>query len=345
MIVRLLGRWAYRGLLLVLLWSIVATCGCLESQQGFEFDPEDLDGEHPDEPDDFDETDGDTPDDGDPPEGPGAGLVGTWGQLVNVAVIQSGVPLLGSSWAASRNWYLVEVTTDGQGNLTTTERVCAIKLKLGTWVDRSIVPQGFIDHLEPLERQVSVETDEPGGPWISDQVIEVRGANLCHGECDPEIDFACDRLPANGSAAGLDDAPSCDQDCEGSHCDQDEDGHPGMTTILSGMFNCELYVAQRWGAALDGEIVDEDTIAGAVVDQFSEQSLLASSSPFCNASEPDAAVADCPEQQYFKMVRLPDDATCVDVLELTDCDEDEATCDTNQVLPLDPANDLPEDCT
>ncbi|MBW2276022.1 MAG: hypothetical protein JRF63_00940, partial [Deltaproteobacteria bacterium] len=234
---------------------------------------------------------------------------------------------------------------DGQGNLTSTERLCAVKLKLGTWVDRSIVPQGFVDHLEPLERHVTVETDEPGGSWVSDQVIEVRGANLCNGECDPDFSLGCDRLPANGSAEGPDDAVSCEQDCDAAHCDQDDDGHPGMTTILSGMFNCELYVAQRWGAALDGEIVDEDTIAGDVVDHFSEQSLLASSSPFCEAGEPEAAPEDCPGHQYFKMVRLADGATCVDVLELTDCDEDEATCDVNLALPLDPKNDLPGDCT
>ena len=345
MIMNWLGKWGYRGLLLAALWSFAGVGGCVDSYQGGEFDPHDLEGEPAEEDEDFgDDEETDEPDE-EPAVGPGAGLVGAWGQLINVSLVQGGVPLLGSSWVASRNWQLVEITTDGEGNLTATERLCAVKLKLGTWVDQSIVPQGFIDHLEPLERHVSLDDDEPGTQWISDQVIEVRGANLCNGVCDPELSYNCDRLPPNGSADGPDDAISCEQSCGSGHCDQDEDGHPGMTTILSGMFNCELYVAQRWGAAFEGEIVDDDTIAGAVVDHFSEQSLLASSSPFCTAGETEAAPVDCPEQQYFKLVRLPDGATCEDVLDLTDCDEDEATCDTNEALPLDPRNDLPGECS
>lgn len=342
---RWLENWLGWGLSLALCCSLVGIGGCVDSYQGGEFDPQDLEGEPAGEDEYFDDEEEAGETDDAPATGPGSGLVGTWGQLVNISVVQSGVPLLGSSWVASRNWQLVEITTDGAGNLTASERLCTVRLKLGTWVDQSIVPQTFVDHLEPLERHVSVETDEPGSPWVSDQVIEVRGANLCDGDCDPEINFNCDRLPSNGSADGPDDANSCDQSCGSGHCDQDEDGHPGMTTILSGMFNCELYVAQRWGAAFDGEIVDDDTIAGTVVDHFSEQSLLASSSPFCSAAETEAAPFDCPEQQYFKMVRLPDGATCEDVLELTDCDEDEATCDTNAALPLDPRNDQPGECT
>lgn len=343
---RCLRRRSILGLLVAAIWSLAGAAGCLDSVQGYEVDPADWDDDLADEDpatDDVDETA--EPGDEAPPVGPGAGLVGTWGQLLNLTVIQSGVPLLGSSWAASRNWYLVEVTTDGQGNLTATEQLCAVKLKLDTWVDQSIVPEGFVEAAEILERQVAVESDEPGTPWVSGQVIEVRGADLCNGQCDPELSLSCDRLPASGSAEGPEDAPPCDGECGGSHCDQDEDGRPGMTTILSGMYNCELYVAQRWGAAFDGEIIDEDTIGGAVSDHFSEQSVLASSSPFCSVGDPVSAPEDCPEHQYFKMVRLPHGATCTDVLQLTDCDEDEASCDTNAIQPLDPKNDLPGDCS
>jgi len=342
----LIGRFARIGLLVAACSAALGVGGCVDSEQGFGYDPEQLDGDQGDDENDNDGDGDGGPEstDGDPASGPGAGMVGAWGQLLSMSVIQSGVPLIGSSWAASRNWYLVEVTTDGQGNLTATERLCAIKIKLGTWVDRSVVPQGFVDSLAPLERHVSVASIEPGSPWISDQVIEVRGANLCDGECDPELSLSCDRLPPTGSADGPDDAPSCEQGCSGSQCDQDDDDHPGMTTILSGMFNCELYVAQRWGAALAGEIIDQDTVDGAVVDNFSEQSLLASSSPFCATEDPEAVPEDCPEHQYFKMVRLPHGATCADVLALTDCDEDDTTCDVNEVLPLDPKNDLPGDC-
>lgn len=92
------------GPVVTAVWSLAAA-GCLESVQGYEVDPvdqhEELPGEDA-EPDDADDPPED--DEGPLPAGPGAGLVGTWGQLVNMTVIQSGVPLLGSSWAASRNW-------------------------------------------------------------------------------------------------------------------------------------------------------------------------------------------------------------------------------------------------
>jgi hypothetical protein len=322
---------------------LLLAAACDETVQGDKFDPGDLEGESAGSPADGVIDTGAGPDTG-PATGPGAGLVGTWGQLINVTVIQSGVPLIGSSWVAARNWYVVDLTSDGQGNLTATERLCAIKLKLDTWVDRSVVPQSFVDHVEPVERHVTVDSDAPGTAWISDQVIEVRGANLCDGECNPDLSSSCDRLPAPSSVHQVED-DSCDQDCNGLPCDQDQDGHPGMTTILSGMFNCELYVAQRWGAALFGEVVDQDTIEGAVIAHFSEQTLLGSSSQFCTAGEPESMPGDCEQHQYFKMLRLPDGAGCEDVLALTDCDEQEETCDANQVLPLDPTNDVPEDCS
>ena len=59
-----------------------------------------------------------------------------------------------------------------------------------------------------------------------------------------------------------------------------------------------------------------------------------------SSSEPDG----CPQHHYFKMVRLADGATCADVLDKTDCDENDGTCDNNAVQPLDPNNDKANDC-
>jgi hypothetical protein len=90
--------------------------------------------------------------------------------------------------------------------------------------------------------------------------------------------------------------------------------------------------------------VDADTIAGAVTDNFSEQTVLAADNYTCQTGSPATRSENCPAHQYFKMIRLAADATCADVLALTDCDEDPATCDTNAALPLDPNNDLETDC-
>jgi hypothetical protein len=259
---------------------------------------------------------------------------------VNVTIVQTGIPLLNTQWVASRNWYLVEMTSDGQGNVTAKEKLCSIKLKLETWLNKSIVPQSFVDHVNVIERHVSVASSDPGTPWVSDTVYEVRGANLCNGECDPKTDLTCDDLPANGSA-GANVTTSCGGACTGKTCDQDEDGHTGMTNVLSGALNCDVYVTQRWWAKFNGEVVDADTIAGAITDNFSEQTVVAASNFLCSSSSPGTTSENCAKHQYFKMVRLPAGATCTDVLALTDCDDNEETCDTNAVKTLDPKNDKP----
>jgi hypothetical protein len=299
------------------------------------------------------DTDSDTEFDAGPDSGPGADLVGKWGELINVTIIQEvGIPLVpADQWVASRNFYLVTMTTDGAGNLTAHERLCALKLKvracgLEIGTNTSAVSQNFVDHIGINERHVTVSSSAPGTPWVSDIVYEVRGANLCNGLCDPFADPDCDPLPANGSAA-VGTATPCGGDCTGAECDQDEDGQPGMTNTLAGLLNCDTYVAQRWWGRLNGEIVDENTIAGAVTDNFSQQTVLAATS-ICDTGSPDTRAEDCPAHQYFKMIRLADGATCADVLALTDCDEtysnDEPQCDENEALPLDPNNDLETDC-
>jgi hypothetical protein len=279
---------------------------------------------------------------------PGAGLVGTWGELINVSIIQeTGLALVPPQWVASRNFYLTTVTWDGAGNLTAHEQLCALKLKVRTCgievsFSTSGVSQNFVDHMQVNERHVSVESSAPGTPWVSDIVYEVRGANLCDGECDPTLDTDCDPLPANNSAAA-DTTQTCEASCNGAECDQDEDGQPGVTNLLTGLLNCETYVSQRWWARLSGAVVDADTIAGPVTDNFSEQTVLAATS-ICDTGDPYTRSESCPQHQYFKMVRLAAGATCDDVLALTDCDEDSTTCDTNEVLALDPNDDLETDC-
>jgi hypothetical protein len=331
--------------------AALAAAGCGEKQgTGIDAGATDTDSDADTDTDADSDGDTDPQYDAGPDSGPGADLVGTWGALINVTIIQEiGIPLVpADQWVASRNFYLVTLTTDGAGNLTAHEKLCALKLKIRACGDEfgtntSGVSQDFIDHVPMNERHVTVTSSAPGTPWISDIVYEVRGANLCNGECNPDLDTGCDPLPANGSAE-VDTATPCGGECDGAECDQDEDGHPGMTNMLTGLLNCETYVAQRWWARLDGEIVDADTISGAVVDNFSEQTVLAATS-ICDTGSPDTRSEECPSHQYFKMVRLVDGASCADVLALTDCDEDQATCDSNVVLPLDHNNDLETDCS
>jgi len=276
------------------------------------------------------DSDSDSDGDGDP----GAGLVGTWGALhVTAVVVDTGIPLLGQQWSSARTWSLVEIASDGAGGLTLTERPCMSKVKTGTAGSHVEVPQSMFQHLKPVTRHVSVDSGAPGAAFVSDVAFSVRGANLCDPVNDP--------LPSG--PAPIDDSTSCDQECTDSHCDEDQDGHPGVTshvTVNIPLLNieCSVYAAARGWSRLSGAVIDADTIAGAVVDWGSEQVVLAATRQLC-VSTSQAQPDGCPGHHYFKMVRLGAGGTCADVLALTDCDEDEHACDADAVLPLDPNND------
>jgi len=280
------------------------------------------------------DADTDTDTDADSDADPGAALEGFWGQLTATAILtDTGIEILGEQWSASRGWQLVEIASDGAGNLTLTETPCLAKVKTGGGMFSPIVeiPQSTIDHMPPTERHVSVTSSEPGAAFASDTVYTVRGANLCDPQSDP--------LPVGPVDAA--DATPCAEACGPGQCDQDEDAHPGITSHMeaASIINCNVYVAVRSWSRLDGAISDPALIAGTIAEHGSDQEILAATQTLCaNAS---ATVSDdgCAAHTYFRMVKLDGGTTCADVLALTDCDEDAATCDANDALALDPNND------
>ena len=264
---------------------------------------------------------------------PGAALTGFWGQIMATAVLtRTGIPILGEQWSSSRAWQLVEITSDGAGNLTLIETPCLAKVKTGGVVRAVVeVPQTTIDRMPPIERHVALASSAPSTPFVSDVVYAVRGANLCDPQSDP--------LPTG--PLDVNDSTSCDQPCGIYACDQDEDGHPGITTHMeaAGIVNCDVYAVARGWSRLDGQIADATSIAGTIADRGSEQEILAATQALCASASATISDDGCAAHTYFKMVRLDGGTTCADVLALTDCDEDPAACDANAVLPLDPNND------
>lgn len=266
---------------------------------------------------------------------PGAAFVGTWGELLNLPVKQVGIPGSPPVVAVGRTYYLNTIHSDGEGNLTIEHKACRIVIKVDSIFGKMSVPNKFVDGLEPLVRQVSLSSNQPGTPFVSDDVYEVRGARLEDPETDP--------LPAHGSGGK---ALSCGQAPMGSECDQDNDGNPGMTNVLTGALGCKIYVAQKWNALYEGTIVDADTIAGPVTKTFSWQSLLGSDRTICESAkvENTSVIENCPAYYYFHMVRLPQNATCEDVMALTTCDENPEDCDQDATYPLNPKKETLKTC-
>jgi hypothetical protein len=237
--------------------------------------------------------------------------------------------------ASNRTWSLVTIKSSSAGELSIVERPCMIKVKTDRPSIVSIrVPQASVDRMHPVERAVHIGSSDPGSAFVSKVATTVQGANLCEPVHDP--------LPSGDFAA--DDATSCDMACTGSQCDQDLDGHPGMTTsIKSSVANCDVYGAIRTSSRLDGKIESNDRIAGTLRDRSHEQSLLAATNDLC-LTNGKAQDDDCDEHHLFRMIRVTDDAECADVLALTDCDEDETKCESNKEQPLDPPSDVLEEC-
>ena len=280
------------------------------------------------------DTDSDTDTDADSDADPGAALEGFWGQLTATAILtDTGIEILGEQWSASRAWQLVEIASDGAGNLTLTETPCLAKVKTGGGPFSPVVeiPQNTIDHMPPTERHVAVTSSAAGSAFVSDTVYMVRGANLCDQQSDP--------LPVGPVDAS--DATPCGEECGLGQCDQDEDAHPGITSHMeaASIINCYVYVAVRSWSRLDGAISDPALITGTIADHGSEQEILAATQPLCASASATVSVDGCAAHTYFRMVRLDGGTMCADVLALTDCDEDAATCDANTPLVLDPNND------
>jgi hypothetical protein len=260
---------------------------------------------------------------------PSSRMSGTWGMLLSASSKQVGIPLVKTQLMASRNYFLVEARVDGPSRIRTRETLCGLYVKLETSLNKIIVPNQFIEHAGVIERTIELDSATDGAKWISDDVYEVRGARLADPIRDP--------LPPSGSAKPGQRQP-CDEAPWGQQCDQDQDGQPGMTNVLSGALSCKVYVTQRWHSALDGAIVDANRIEGPLSSASTEQTVLAASSALCEQVNMQTVevIDKCPEHFYFKMVRLADDASCKDVMALTSCGKNLHACEGDETLPLNP---------
>lgn len=227
-------------------------------------------------------------------------LAGVWGMIINVAVANYGLPLINRQDVYTITYMLTRVSHKA-GELTLTEKVCSIDIhgfrEDDTPVEEEdliwmVIPPRYINALRLYTHHVSNASAEPGSPFVSDRLVVVRGAKLQDIENDP--------LP---TMENMD-----------KEWDQDEDGNPGMTTLVDGILSGEIYNSQRWTASLDGTVKGEDYISGLVV-STSETSLLGADSEIFYY-DITTEMSDQLDRTYFRMQRMADEATCEDMLEL-----------------------------
>lgn len=257
------------------------------------------------------------------------GLEGRWGMLVAGATKQVGLPLIKTAMAADDSYYLVDVEVDDNGHIFTQEVMCDSYWRNSSGVYNTIIPKAFIDHAPIVERTIEPTSGEPGDPWRSHDAYAIHGARLADPIHDP--------LPV-AQPGTFDGLELCDQVDFGEACDGDEDGHPGVTFVSTGVLGCKLYATSRVHGALDGQIVDDSTISGTLWSAGVEMTLLDASTSLCqdlNLKYVDV-LDQCPQLFYFKMVRLVDGAGCEEIRALTSCDEGHPKCMGDESWPLNP---------
>lgn len=96
--------------------------------------------------------------------------------------------------------------------------------------------------------------------------------------------------------------------------DMEGDGHPGVTILVEGLVNGEIYGIQRKTVELAGVSLGPDKAVGFAV--LTKESLqLGANHDLLNAGAGSSRAFPDPKESWFEEVRLPDGADCDDVLQ------------------------------
>ncbi len=177
-----------------------------------------------------------------------------------------------------------------EGGLVQEHEVCDVRFESGLPLVEMVMPPATQASLVAMVYPVELEADGDGWRYRADFGFEHVGYEPARPGAPP---------PRRG------DDPSV--------VDSDGDGKPGATLQLDVpiLDPFELYVVQRGHAVLDGRVVEEGRVEGAVRGEL-EQVVIGSDPYFLKRSpklEPDR------KRSRFSMVRVPDGSTCESLVE------------------------------
>jgi hypothetical protein len=219
-------------------------------------------------------------------------LAGRW-IMVQVMPALTSLPFVGDVELTTITAAFVVVEQSGT-SLLLQDQYCFTEVRMTPPVASSHVPEAFTASLSPAPRAAFLEPFGGGWNFAQASVVEVRGALI--------DDPTCDLLPSESLDPRI--------------WDQDADGYPGMTVgvTVAGIVSGETYIVQRLEFALRGQVVDNDTIAGAMTWK-SEQNVIAASNPLLLMSYQYHPHPD-PSRSVFVMRRAEPSWTCSTIREL-----------------------------
>jgi len=217
-------------------------------------------------------------------------------KVVNTTLVQ--VPVLGDYAGGGVNYRLVTRTFDEAAGLyRQSSQLCG---------GFNVEVAGVVTSVpEPTYRAVAPSTDEvveidEGGAYAQRDHIQLWGLR------DLPEPFTTP-LPADKVEA--EEAPHRDR-----IFDMDDDGNPGITSIVSGAVNGEVYVIQRKTVTTRGVVLGPDRALGLSVNTNELVQLGNNNALLDRQSEGSAAAHPDPLRSWFEEVRVADDFSCDDVM-------------------------------
>ena len=232
-------------------------------------------------------------------------LTGVWAHQ-EIASSLSSVPLIGDVETTTIDTLLVRMVQSG-GRVEMVAESCGMDTFGTSDAGQVRIPPSYIDAMEPSQRSAVIEPWDQGYRLRQERYTRVLGAELTDLENEP--------LPEEH------DDPRV--------VDIDGDGEPGVTVLMDGLLEGEIYLLQRSWIELCGAVLSPNRLEG-YIRWGTEQSVVDASSLFLE-STPDSVPNPDWEMQRFVSCRVEDDMTCEQLF--TDREAIFAACDGGSTEP------------
>jgi hypothetical protein len=177
-------------------------------------------------------------------------VIGSYAMQSTTAATQM-VPILGKMSSTTVELGLVDIARSGTG-LSFTERGCHVTV-IGSATAMTTVPDAIPRSVPPTVSSLELVKNGSQVTWKKPAVAVAVGAHLANPDTDA--------LPTTP------DDPRV--------WDQDGDGNPGVTVMISGIVSGKIYVVQRQRAIYSGTVSGPQALSGTVSDA-SDQSIIGS---------------------------------------------------------------------
>ena len=215
---------------------------------------------------------------------------GTWAQL-QTTTTTTDAGIAGTITTTNHRVLLLKMEpADEDAHVRMHGVVCDVWVENSTSMASTEIPPAFIETFPDVEYTGVLERARTGATLRLDPSTEHLG-------------FADD----------ADDAPLPASADDPAAADTDGDGHPGVTIRVTGFGGGDMYFAQRTHRTFEVTLFEGPFLDGVITWTAERVVLDATSRTLRNARE--AVPTSDPAQNWFRSTRVPDDATCAQIVD------------------------------